>query len=342
MAKKKSSKIKRRVIIACIILVPVVISGILLKWASLPFGGEETRIFIPAESTAEQISDTLASRLGKAYAMRVSLLWKAQKGSPRIAHGSYVVKPGTTALALSRTLKHGRQTPVKFTFNNIRTLDLLARRAAERMEFTSADFMAACDSVLPPMGFDRAGYPAAFLPDSYEFYWTETAPNVVKRLAKFRNDFWTQERRDKASRLGLTPVQVATVASIVEEETAKSDEKPKVARLYINRLKKGMMLQADPTVKYALGDFSLRRILGKHLTVASPYNTYIHPGLPPGPIRIPARATLEAVLSAPEHPYLFMCAKEDFSGYHNFAVDYATHLSNARRYQAALNARGIK
>ena len=141
--------------------------------------------------------------------------------------------------------------------------------------------------------------------------------------------------------MGLTPVDVATIASIVEEETAKSDERPKVARLYINRVDRNMPLQADPTVKFAVGDFSLRRITNKHLQGESPHHTYLHAGLPPGPIRIAAKSTLEAVLNAPMHNYLYMCAKEDFSGYHNFAVDYNTHLNNARRYQAELNRRKI-
>ncbi len=165
---------------------------------------------------------------------------------------------------------------------------------------------------------------------------------MVRRLLDYRNRFWSKERRSKAASLGLTPSQVATIASIVEEETAKADEKPKVARLYLNRLKKGIKLQADPTVKFATGDFTLRRITGKHLAIESPYNTYKVNGLPPGPIRIPAAATIDAVLNAPKHDYIYMCAKEDFSGYHNFASDYATHMANARRYQAELNRRGIR
>lgn len=161
-------------------------------------------------------------------------------------------------------------------------------------------------------------------------------------MTQYRDRFWTDDRREKARKLGLTPVEVATLASIVEEESAKPDEYPAIARLYMNRLKKGMLLQADPTVKYATGNFALRRITGEHLRTPSPYNTYLHPGLPPGPLRTPSKSTIDRVLSAPAHTYLYMCAKEDFSGYHNFASDYATHTANARRYQKELNRRGIK
>ena len=141
--------------------------------------------------------------------------------------------------------------------------------------------------------------------------------------------------------MGLTPNEVATLASIIDEETANNGEKPMVAGMYLNRLKKGMLLQADPTVKFALGDFTLRRILNKHLEVDNPYNTYKYPGLPPGPIRVPSVQGLEAVLNPAQSNYLYMCAKEDFSGTHNFACTLAEHLQNARRYQQALNQRGI-
>ena len=157
----------------------------------------------------------------------------------------------------------------------------------------------------------------------------------------YRNEWWNAERVARAHALGLTPVEVATVASIVEEETAKADERGKVARLYINRLRKGMRLQADPTVKFASRRFDLRRIAGDVLKTDSPYNTYMVQGLPPGPIRVASKSAIEAVLDAPEHDYIYMCAKNDFSGYHDFAVDYATHQANARRYQAELNKRNI-
>lgn len=303
--------------------------------------GEATRIYIPANASHATVADTLNAHLN-GYGARVARLLKWQGGNPAVVHGSYVVEPGTTALQMSRRLLHGRQTPVKLTYNNVRTLPQLAERVAGYMEWSADDFLSACDSVLPEMGYSPQQYISAFLPDTYEFYWTASPEKVIERLTKERNRFWSEERRAKAERLDLTPVEVSTVASIVEEETNKSDEYGKVAGLYLNRLKKGMMLQADPTVKFAVGDFSLRRIGKAQLDVVSPYNTYRNVGLPPGPIRLASQRAIDAVLNAPEHPYLYMCAKEDFSGYHNFAVDLKTHQANARRYQAELNRRGIR
>ena len=210
------------------------------------------------------------------------------------------------------------------------------------MAFTDKNFMEACDTILIKNGYRKEQFPAVFIPDSYEFYWTAGADKVVKTFLSHHDSFWTETRRSQAAQLGLTPADVAVIASIVEEESAKKQEHPIIARLYINRLHKGMPLQADPTVKFAVGDFSLRRIGSKELQKKSPYNTYLNKGLPPGPIRIPEKTTIEAVLTCPKHNYLYMCAKEDFSGYHNFAADYDTHLANARRYQAELNRRGIK
>ncbi len=306
-----------------------------------PYEGEKVRIYVPAGATAESVRDSLVDNLGD-FGVNVYKIWKFRDGLPEKAHGSYVVEPGESALSFSKALRAGRQTPVRVSFNNIRTIDALASRLSGKLEFDSGDFIAACDSILPLKGFRPKEFIAAFLPDTYEFYWTNSALDVVKRLSDERDRFWNDERRARASELGLTPVRVATLASIVEEETAKADEKGKVARLYLNRLSKGMLLQADPTVKFAVGDFGLRRILNRHLSFDSPYNTYKYPGLPPGPIRMPEKKTLEAVLDAPEHHYLYMCAKEDFSGYHNFATDYSSHLDNARRYQRELNRRGIK
>ncbi|MBD5266986.1 MAG: endolytic transglycosylase MltG [Bacteroides sp.] len=306
------------------------------------YQGDEPRwIYVHGGETEEGLKATLGSELGTA-GERAATLWSLFGGDVAKAHGAYRIAPGSSPARIYRMLKNGAQTPVKLTFNNIRTMGQLAARVAECVEADSAAFMAACDSVLPPLGFKRAEYAAAFLPDTYEFYWTSSPEKIVERLSGFRNSFWNDDRRAKAKALGLTPVQVATVASIAEEETNDRQERGIVARLYLNRVHKGMKLQADPTVKYAVGDFALRRITGAHLGVNSPYNTYRVEGLPPGPIRVAAAATLDAVLDSKPHDYLYMCAKEDFSGRHNFAKDYATHQENARRYHKALNARGIK
>lgn len=324
----------------------VAVAGISL-WAGsrllAEYDYEPVRVNIPAGCTSKGVDSCLRASLGDNFGGKVAQIWRLRGGNPARARGSYLVKPGTPAWRLARNIRLGRQTPVRFTFNNVRTIDNLAVRAGDAMEFSAADFLAAADSLLPERGYrSRAEYPAAFLPDSYEYYWTDSPATFVKKLADHRDAFWTAERRGRAAALGLTPVQVATVASIAEEETADRGERSIVARLYINRLNKGMKLQADPTVKFATGDFSLRRITGTHLGIQSPYNTYLHEGLPPGPIRIPERATLLSVLNSKPHDYLYMCAKEDFSGRHNFASDFATHSANARRYRQALDRRGIR
>lgn len=307
------------------------------------YRGEPVRVTVPREAGTSQVRDSLETHLGKSMGKRVYILWKLMGGTPSKAHGSYLVTRGEMALRIARNLSRGRQTPVTVTFNNIRTMPQLADRMAAMLEVSSEEFLDACSTVLPSMGFsNEAQYPAAFLPDSYEMYWTTSAEDAVTKLANHRNRFWNDQRRERARALGLSPVEVATVASIAEEETAKKDERPMVARLYLNRVHRGMKLQADPTVKYAIGDFSIRRITSSMLSTRSPYNTYVANGLPPGPIRIADAATIDGVLNAPRHDYLYMCAREDFSGYHNFAVDYAVHRANAARYRAELDRRGIK
>jgi len=191
-------------------------------------------------------------------------------------------------------------------------------------------------------GFTRETLPAMFIPNSYEVYWNTTLENLITRLHKEYNRFWTNERKEKAKALGLTPVQVSTLASIVDSETTYDPEKPSIAALYLNRLRLGMKLQADPTVIFAAGDFSIHRVGGELLKNPSPYNTYQHEGLPPGPIRIASIKGIDAVLTPDAHAYIYMCAKEDFSGSHNFSMSLAQHRINATRFQQALNARNIK
>lgn len=335
---------KQYILVGAAVLIAAAALFGLKAWRSLssPYEGNDSWVYIPRNATDNAVSDSLERALGPDYGRRVFNVWKLAKGQAATAHGAYLIQGGDRAIDVARRLKRGAQTPVKVTFNNIRLFDELPEVVGRQMEFDAEDFVLACETILPEAGFGKEGFVAAFLPDTYEFYWTASAESTVKRLLDYRNKFWNDDRRAKAKSIGLTPVQVATVASIAEEETASGEERPVVARLYLNRLKIGMKLQADPTVKFAVGDFSLRRILNRHLETVSPYNTYRISGLPPGPIRMPYAATIDGVLNAPRHDYLYMCAKEDFSGRHNFATTLSAHNANAARYREALNKRGIK
>lgn len=303
---------------------------------------ESIWLMIPPGSSEESIRDSLRYTLGETYGDAVNSMWQLIKGNPSKAPGAYKIVYGDKVLDVARRLKTGSQTPIRITFNNARLFPEVISKIAGHFAFSSADLTEAADTILPTHGFDRNNYIGAFLPDTYEFYWTAKPSLVIERLVNYRNKFWNEDRLKKAALLNLSPEEVEILASIVDEETAVADEKGKVGRLYINRLNKGMMLQADPTVKYAVGDFSLRRILNKHLETVSPYNTYKIKGLPPGPIRLPEKSTIDAILNSKPHNYLYMCAKEDFSGRHNFAMTLAEHNANAERYRIALNKRGIK
>lgn len=342
----KQKKNIRRWLIAALCVCAAVISGIWLAWRYVNYsysGDEPVRLYIPANADSQAIADTLGKRLGTVFGSRVFNLWKAQKANPAKAFGSYVVRPGDKAVTISRNLRFNRQSPLRLTVGNARTIDQLYKRLSARMTFSADDLRRCADSVLRQAGFaDSTQFPAAFLPYTYEIYWTDRPAKLMSEIVDSYRRFWTDERRSLARNMGLTPVAATTVASIVEEETVKADERPLVAALYLNRLKKGMKLQADPTVKFAVGDFSIRRISGAMLRTPSPYNTYLYAGLPPGPIRLVETSTIDAVLHAPAHNYLYMCAREDFSGYHNFTADFATHSANAKRYQAELNKRNIR
>lgn len=340
--KKKINKSKKIYIgVAAVLLILGVVALLLLNSFMSRYSGVEKRIYISQNISKDDFHKLLNDSLGD-YGDKVFSSYAKLDGSFNIPSGSYVIKPGEKAFSTARKIQSRRQDPVRFTFNNLRTLDQLADRADSQLEFTKEDFLAVTDSILSGQGVSKENYSAHFLPDTYEFYWTDTPEKVVTKILDNYSRFWTDEHKTKASALNLTPDQVATLASIVESETVMSDERPKVARLYLNRLQKGMLLQADPTVIFGIGDFTIRRVTKEHLKSDSPYNTYKYKGLPPGPIRIPAAKSLEAVLNAPANDYIFMCAKEDFSGYHNFAVSYDEHIKNAARYQKKLDEKGIK
>ena len=295
-------------------------------------------------STIEQATESIAANIDTQFAQRVGKLLSMTGADLSGRQGAFKVDKGDSPFRVMRLLRSGAESGIKFTFNNVRTREEFAERWGSKFMMGKDEMLKTLNDPIALTGIGRTpdNVTAMLLPDSYEFYWDITPTEFLVKMKGFYDKFWNEERLGKARKLGLTPDQVAVIASIVEEETAKADERPKVARLYLNRLKQNMPLQADPTVKFAIGDFTLKRITNAMTRTPSPYNTYVNPGLPPGPIRLPEKGTLDAVLDAPEHNYIYMCAAEDFSGYHNFAVDYGTHMANARRYQAALNARGIK
>ena len=258
--------------------------------------------------------------------------------------GRYAIKPADNMRYLHRRLSMGYQTPVKLTIGSVRTLDRMARNVSRQLMIDSTKVATLLNDTayIREIGYTKETLPALFIPNTYEVYWDMSAEDFMARMQKEHKAYWNEKRMKQAEAIGLTPIEVATLASIVEEETANQAEKPMVAGLYINRLKRGMLLQADPTVKFSLQEFGLKRILFKHLEVDSPYNTYKYAGLPPGPIRVPSYQGLESVLNYTKHNYIYMCAKEDFSGTHNFAVTSAQHAANARKYQQALNRKGIR
>ena len=316
--------------------------GYLYKAAHTRYKVEKDTVVLISEcNEASEIRDILAQDLG-GFGEDVYLMWSLRGGEAHKAAGYYIVKAGDKAWSVASRIKAGLSSTIRVSFNSVRTIEDLAQRIAKYFTWDSSAFMCAMDSVLGTRGYNKATFPACFIPNTYEFYGNASPIEVVTKLSDYTNRFWDDSRREKARKLGLTPIEVHTVASIVEEEANDPEERSRIASLYLNRLRKGMRLQADPTVKFAIGDFSLRRITGEHLKCESPYNTYKVNGLPPGPIRIVDARTLDAVLDAPTTDYIYMCADETRPGFHNFTKDYEEHRANARRYQAWLNSKGIK
>ena len=262
--------------------------------------------------------------------------------APVLQAGHYNIKPGLTNKEIIRIFANGYQTPIMLQVKGyIRTPENMASYLGKQLLADSSAFMAALNdkALMDSLGFKKETYLSVFIPDTYEVWWTITPDDLIKRMKKEYDAFWNESRTAKAKAIGLTKDEVMTLASIVIEETKYEPEMPTVAGVYINRLKKGMLLQADPTVLYALNEEGVTRVLNKHLEIDSPYNTYRYPGLPPGPITIAPKAAIDAVLNYQHHNYLYFCAKDTFDGQHNFAVTYTDHLKNARAYQRALSAR---
>lgn len=299
---------------------------------------------IPSNSEYQTIAKDLYDRRVINDMVSFGFVSKVMGYQDNVKPGLYVVQPKMTNLELVRMLRGGKQSPVRVTFNNIRLKEDLAEKITANLEISEDQFLHLLqDSVyIRKFDFNEETIMSMFIPNTYEFWWNTTPEALFDRMYKEYQNFWTAERKQKASDLGLTPTQVSTLASIVQAESQqKADERPIIAGLYINRLNLGMPLQADPTLVFAVGDFDLKRVLNIHKEIESPYNTYKYAGLPPGPINLPDIKSLDAVLNADKNSYLYMCAKDDFSGYHSFATNLAQHNANARRYQAALNSAKI-
>lgn len=313
-------------------------------FTSMLHGDDRRLVYIDNDDNIDSVYVKL-DEISSAHAMAAfKTLARHSSYEEHIRTGCYEIFPGDCAITVFRKLKNGLQTSVRLTVPSVRTTDRLACVLAGKLMADSASiYKALTDSaVCAQYGYTPETVICMFIPNTYEVYWNISVKSLLDKMNKESKKFWNFERTQKAQAMDFTKEEVMTLASIVDEETANDAEKPMVAGMYVNRLKAGMPLQADPTVKFALKDFGIRRIYHNMLKVDSPYNTYMNTGLPPGPIRIPSVAGIDAVLNHIHHKYLYMCAKEDFSGTHNFAETYGEHLQNAAKYSAALNKRGIK
>lgn len=305
---------------------------------------KSTYLYIPSGSGFEEVMKSIINQ--DILEDPSSFRWLAIKKNyhNHIHAGRYLISDKMNNNELVNLLRSGKQAPVKVTFHNIRNDAQLAGALAEQLEADSAAILERLkdDAYMEKFGFSNETARLMFIPNTYEFFWDTSADELFKRMHREYNAFWTEKRIKKAEEAGLSPVKASILASIVQLETSKQDEMARIAGVYINRLKRGMALQADPTVIYAMGDFTIKRVLKRHLEYDSPYNTYKYPGLPPGPIYLPSPVTINKVLDYEKHNYLYFCAKPDFSGYHNFAKTLTQHNINARRYQRALNRNGIR
>lgn len=346
--KTNKTSFKSKVLIALGILFIIMLGGTAFNYYLKYFGPNVTDntdyLYIKTGSDFEDVYSTIK----KEGIVRDSISFMNAANNmdypASVKPGRYRMTKGMSNRSLVNMLKSGNQEPVKISFQNVRLKQTLAGMVARKLETDSASIGRLLDSAafVEKYGFNTNNVYTMFIPNSYELYWNTSAEKFFARMYDEYEKFWTPERKSKAEKIELTPAEVSILASIVDGEALMDKEMPTIAGLYMNRLKKGMKLEADPTVIYAANDFTIRRVLNKHLRINSPYNTYMNTGLPPGPIGMPSINAIDAVLNYSNHNYIYMCAKEDFSGYHNFATTLAEHSRNARKFQQALNERNIK
>lgn len=332
-------------VVAAVLAVGAVGAVVFGRWLvdnKQPNFKREAVIYVYPGMSAGQVLENIADSAGVQRIGSLKRAFADKQVETYMQPGRYVVKPSSTSVYVARMLNNQWQTPTSLVLSGtMRDKGAIARKIANQMMVDSAEVHAALndDVLLSKYGFDSSNVFSLIIPDTYEMYWTASVEDILQKQKDAYDAFWTEDNLRKARAQGLTKEEVSIVASIVKGETNYEPEMPSVAGVYLNRLRIGMKLQADPTVAYCFG-YKLNRILLKHLEVDSPYNTYLYAGLPPGPIAVPTKACLEAVLNPDRHGYLYFCANSDFSGTHKFAVTYSEHLRNAREFQTALNNRG--
>ncbi len=341
---------KRWRVFLLVLLVLAITALAIGRWAWKELAAPGTRfedksrvLFIATGADYRTVVDSLVALEAIADEQGFKWLCERKKYTAHVKPGRYRIPQGMSMNALVNMLRAGEQEPVKLTFSNVDHLPELAGRVARALEPDSVAFLKAfMDPALQmEVGLDKETLISLFVPNTYEFWWTTTPEQFIARMRKEHDAFWNADRIANAKKRGLSQQQVATLASIVQAETMRMSDAPKIAGVYLNRLRIGMPLQADPTLKFALGLDSVNRVLAKDKEVDSPYNTYRHMGLPPGPINMPEPRFIDAVLNAEKHDFLYFCAKDDLRGYSDFTRSYEQHLVNARRYQRALNQRKI-
>ena len=305
--------------------------------------GDSFAILIPKGADFNQVLDTLKKHDLVRDQLSFRFLAKVLGVAVRVKPGRYLVSPESGNWELLRKMRNGRQDALRITINNLRLKEDIASKLGKVMAFDSVYIFKMLDSaeITQQYGFTPETIPCLFIPDTYEVLWTSSFDDFMNKMLKANKRFWNSKRVNQAKALGLTPVQAGILASIVYGESKYTGEQARIAGVYWNRFRTGMRLQADPTVIFAWKDFRIKRVSGKYMSINSPYNTYKNVGLPPGPISIPPADVIDKVLNLEKHAYMYFCAKEDFSGTHNFAVSYEEHMQNAAKFQAALDARKI-
>jgi UPF0755 protein len=332
------------IILLVVVLFVAIASAYILLYAPNTSISKKSYLYIKTGSTYSDVINQLEKKKLLNSVATFKIVASRMNYKNRVKPGKYLLKPGLGNYKLVQLLRSGKQDPVHLVFNNIRTKQDFAGRIAEQLEADSVTILNHLNDkdFMSQFGLNSENALTLFIPNTYQLWWNTNPDDFFKRMSTERDKFWNVDRIGKAKAINLTHEQVVILASIVEKESNKNDEKPVVAGVYLNRLKKGMLLQADPTLIFAWNDFTIRRVLNVHKTIDSPYNTYKYKGLPPGPIYLPDIKSIDAVLNYQHHDYIYFCAKEDLSGYHNFARTPQEHALNAARYRKALDVLNIK